>query len=156
VRVLQQMVYNLPPDITLVRPSSLLNEPQVDTSAPNSVPPPVQQRRNPFRGVKQCTSPHPPEPVNASRFFSILSESISHSPLVQYYQLKWQGWDNPPTKSSGIRMLIRRKTGARRRHINGKRAELIPAQNHFTGLAGAHRIKALLELINAKTVGDDR
>jgi Uncharacterized protein conserved in bacteria len=29
VRVLQQMVYNLPPDITLVRPSSLLNEPQV-------------------------------------------------------------------------------------------------------------------------------
>ena len=32
VRVLQQMVYNLPPDITLVRPSSLLNEPQVDNS----------------------------------------------------------------------------------------------------------------------------
>ncbi|MBZ4236582.1 divergent polysaccharide deacetylase family protein, partial [Mycobacterium tuberculosis] len=27
VRVLQQMVDNLPPDITLVRPSSLLNEP---------------------------------------------------------------------------------------------------------------------------------
>ncbi|SPX20192.1 putative polysaccharide deacetylase [Escherichia coli] len=29
VRVLQQMVYNLPPDITLVKASSLLNEPQV-------------------------------------------------------------------------------------------------------------------------------
>lgn len=34
VRVLQQMVYNLPPDITLVKASSLLNEPQVDTSTP--------------------------------------------------------------------------------------------------------------------------
>jgi hypothetical protein len=33
--------------------------------------------------------------VYASRFFSVLSESISHSTLVQYYQLKWQGWDNP-------------------------------------------------------------
>ena len=32
---------------------------------------------------------------HASRFFSILSESIRQSPLVQYYQLKWQGWDNP-------------------------------------------------------------
>lgn len=34
VRVLQQLVYNLPPDITLVKASSLLNEPQVDTSTP--------------------------------------------------------------------------------------------------------------------------
>ena len=95
VRVLQQMVYNLPPDITLVRPSSLLNEPQVDTSTPNAAPPPKQPPRNPFRGVKQCKSKRPPEPINASRFFTILSESISKSTLVQYYQLKWQGWDTP-------------------------------------------------------------
>ena len=100
VRVLQQMVYNLPPDITLVRPSNLLNEPQVDTSRPDSgLPPsattPPTSPRNPFRGVKFCKTKHPPEPVYASRFFSVLSESISHSPLVQYYQLKWQGWDNP-------------------------------------------------------------
>ena len=94
VRVLQQMVYNLPPDITLVRPSSLLNEPQVDTSTPNAAPP-VKPPRNPFRGVKQCKSKRPPEPVNASRFFTILSESITQSTLVQYYQLKWQGWDKP-------------------------------------------------------------
>jgi polysaccharide deacetylase 2 family uncharacterized protein YibQ len=47
------MVYNLPPDITLVRPSSLLNEPQVDTSRPESrAAVGNQQRRNPFRGVK--------------------------------------------------------------------------------------------------------
>lgn len=68
VRVLQQMVYNLPPDITLVRPSSLLNEPQVDTSTPNTAPPSVQPPHNPFRGVKQCKSKRPPEPVSASRF----------------------------------------------------------------------------------------
>ncbi|WP_052282748.1 divergent polysaccharide deacetylase family protein [Kluyvera genomosp. 1] len=95
VRVLQQMVYNLPSDITLVRPSSLLNEPQVDTSRPNSgVPPQVQPTapRNPFRGVKLCKPKKPLEPVYANRFFNVLSESITHSTLVQYMQLQWQGW----------------------------------------------------------------
>ena len=98
VRVLQQMVYNLPPDITLVRPSSLLNEPQVDTSTPNATPPSSltnTARGGKFRGVQFCKRQRPLPPVSASRFFSILSESISRSPLVQYYQLKWQGWDNP-------------------------------------------------------------
>ena len=102
VRVLQQMVYNLPPDITLVRPSSQLNEPQVDNSTPNYAQPPAQQTppqqqkpRNPFHGVKSCKPKRPLEPVNASRFFTILSDSISQSALIQYYRLKWQGWDNP-------------------------------------------------------------
>jgi hypothetical protein len=155
VRVLQQMVYNLPPDITLVRPSSLLNEPQVDTSTPNTAAAGSAAAQSvPRREAVQ--SKHPPEPVNASRFFTILSESISQSTLVQYYQLKWQGWDNPPTKSSGSRMYPpqnRRPEGAL---IGAELGELIPAENHFAGLAGAHRIKALLEIINAKTVGDDR
>lgn len=96
VRVLQQMVYNLPPDITLVRPSSLLNEPQVDTSTPNNAAPvqPVAPR-NPFRGVKLCKPKKPQQPVYASRFFDVLSDSITHSTLVQYFQLQWQGWDKP-------------------------------------------------------------
>ena len=97
VRVLQQMVYNLPSDITLVRPSSLLNEPQVDTSTPNrDLPPSVQpsQPRNPFHGVKLCKPKKPLEPVYASRFFNVLSESITHSTLVQYMQLQWQGWSS--------------------------------------------------------------
>jgi len=96
VRVLQQMVYNLPPDITLVRPSSLLNEPQVDTSTPNNAAP-VQPAapRNPFRGVKLCKPKKPQQPVYASRFFDVLSDSITHSTLVQYFQLQWQGWDKP-------------------------------------------------------------
>ncbi|MGE6981714.1 divergent polysaccharide deacetylase family protein [Kluyvera intermedia] len=94
VRVLQQMVYNLPPDITLVRPSSLLNEPQVDTSRPGRDTPQTQPTapRNPFRGVKLCKPKKPLEPVYANRFFNVLSESITHSTLVQYMQLQWQGW----------------------------------------------------------------
>lgn len=90
VRVLQQMIYSLPPDITLVRPSSLLNEPQVDTSTP---PKNTQPPRNPFRGVKLCKAKKPPEPVYATRFFTVIGESISQSALVQYYQHQWQGWN---------------------------------------------------------------
>ncbi|CAI9394383.1 putative protein [Citrobacter sp. T1.2D-1] len=97
VRVLQQMVYNLPADITLVRPSSLLNEPQVDTSTPNLTPPKTNDApRNPFRGVKLCKPKKPLEPVYTSRFFSVLSESISQSTLVNWFQNQWQGWGKSP------------------------------------------------------------
>ena len=92
VRVLQQMIYNLPPDITLVRPSSLLNEPQVDTSTPGNAQPPAQPPRNPFRAAKLCKPKKPIEPVYASRFFDVLGDSISNSTLVQYMTLQWQGW----------------------------------------------------------------
>jgi len=97
VRVLQQMVYSLPQDITLVRPSSLLNEPQADTSVPNNARPvlpakPVEPPRNPFIGVKICKPKQPMEPVYATRFFTVLSESISQSQLMQYMQHQWQGW----------------------------------------------------------------
>jgi hypothetical protein len=97
VRVLQQMVYNLPPDITLVRPSSLLNEQQVDTSTPQNGAPAQQSTssRNPFRGVKLCKPKQAQQPVYASRFFTVLGDSITHSTLVQYMQLQWQGWDQP-------------------------------------------------------------
>ena len=43
--------------------------------------------------MKSCKPKRPLEPVNASRFFTILSDSISQSALIQYYRLKWQGWD---------------------------------------------------------------
>ena len=76
----------------MVAPVSARSEP---LTTPNTAPPSVQPPRNPFRGVKQCKSKRPPEPVSASRFFTILSESITQSTLVQYYQLKWQGWDKP-------------------------------------------------------------
>ncbi|XTZ38262.1 divergent polysaccharide deacetylase family protein [Salmonella enterica] len=97
VHVLQQMLPSLPADITLVRPSSLLNEPQVDTSRPDSsspgMPAPQQQTpRNPFSGVKLCKTKQLPAPVHATRFFSVVSESISESAVVQYFQHQWQGW----------------------------------------------------------------
>lgn len=94
VRVLQQMLPTLPPDITLVRPGSLLNEPQIDTSKPTLTPPTSEPQapRNPFRGVKLCKPKKAPERVYATRFFSVLSESISESPLVKYVQGQWQGW----------------------------------------------------------------
>ncbi|AHJ76069.1 divergent polysaccharide deacetylase family protein [Kosakonia sacchari] len=94
VRVLQQALSSLPADITLVRPSNLLNEPQTDTSTPNATPPggTVQPPRNPFRGVKLCKAKRKPEPVYASRFFSVIGESVGESTLVRYMQNQWQGW----------------------------------------------------------------
>lgn len=96
VRVLQQMLPTLPSDITLVRPSDLLNEPQVDTSRPdNSTPPgskPRTEPKNPFRGVQICKPKQPPEPVYATRFFTVIGESVSQSSLVTYFQHQWQGW----------------------------------------------------------------
>ncbi|MCK7319285.1 divergent polysaccharide deacetylase family protein [Enterobacter cloacae] len=92
VRVLQQMLPTLPSDITLVRPSDLLNEPQVDTSTPNQGKPGSSTPRNPFRGVKRCVPKQAPEPVYATRFFSVIGESLSNSTLVKYVQQQWQGW----------------------------------------------------------------
>ncbi len=96
VRVLQQMLPTLPGDITLVPASSLLNEPQVDTSRPVNPPPagtaPGTKPRNPFRGVTLCAPKQPPEPVYMTRYFSVIGESISQSTLVKYVQLQWQGW----------------------------------------------------------------
>jgi polysaccharide deacetylase 2 family uncharacterized protein YibQ len=98
VRVLQQMLYNLPPDITLVRPGSLLNEPQIDTSRPDQTPPKSATAgstpRKPFRGVKMCKAKKPPEPVYADRVFSVLSDSVGQSALVVWFRQQWQGWGN--------------------------------------------------------------
>ncbi|MNS55095.1 Divergent polysaccharide deacetylase [compost metagenome] len=95
VRVLQQMLPTLPSDITLVSPSSLLNEPQVDTSRPDTSTPgskPRTEPKNPFRGVQICKPKQPPEPVYATRFFTVIGESVSQSSLVTYFQHQWQGW----------------------------------------------------------------
>ena len=45
-----------------------------------------------FRGVKRCVPKQPLEPVYATRFFSVIGDSISNSTLVKYVQQQWQGW----------------------------------------------------------------
>ena len=81
VRVLQQMLPTLPANITLVRPSQLLNEP---LHSGNTPPPPATQPakpRNPFHAGKNC--PVKTVPVPASRALGIVVESIENSPLIQ-------------------------------------------------------------------------
>lgn len=83
VRVLQQMLPTLPADITLVRPSQLLNEPQRVNNTPlpsDNKPQPVQPR-NTFRAGGIC--PVKVAPVPATRPLAVISESISNSPLWQ-------------------------------------------------------------------------
>lgn len=98
VRVLQQMLPQLPPDITLVRSGSLLNEHRPDHQNPpsehhGSAP---DKPHNPFRGlsINICKAKQPLEPVSARRFFKVLGESISESALVKYFQYQWQGAKN--------------------------------------------------------------
>lgn len=83
VRVLQQMLPTLPADITLVRPSQLLNEPQRVNSKP--LPPDSKSQpsmpRNPFHPGDICRVKVVPVP--ATRALEVVSESISNSPLWQ-------------------------------------------------------------------------
>ncbi|WP_437613358.1 divergent polysaccharide deacetylase family protein [Erwinia sp. V71] len=82
VRVLQQMLPSLPSDITLVRPSQLLNEPQHSSNAPlpaETKPAP----RNPFRGDKQCVTKKTLPPVPATRALTVIGDAIAQSYPVQ-------------------------------------------------------------------------
>lgn len=83
VRVLQQMLPTLPADITLVRPSQLLNEPQRVNNKP--LPPDSKSQpsmpRNPFHPGDICRVKVVPVP--AMRALEVVSESISNSPLWQ-------------------------------------------------------------------------
>lgn len=98
VRVLQQMIPNLPADITLVRPSSLLNETYTDTSTPvkPAIPqpkPPKTPPRNPFRGIQLCKPTQPIEPVYVTTYFNVLIESIGavKNSAITYLQQQWSG-----------------------------------------------------------------
>lgn len=95
VRVLQQMVYNLPADITLVRPSSLLNEHDTDNSPPSqpASKPSKTPSRNPFRGVQMCKPKQPIEPVHATTYFMVLADSIrtTKNQLLTSLQQQWTG-----------------------------------------------------------------
>lgn len=82
VRVLQQMLPELPADVTLVRPSQLLNEAQrVDNTPPAGRP--GNKPHSSFRGGQTCMIKHPLPPVPATRALMVVSESVTASPLVQ-------------------------------------------------------------------------
>lgn len=52
--------------------------------------------------MKNCTLKQPPEPVYATRFFTVIGESISSSTLVKYVQQQWQGWGKKPDRLTPI------------------------------------------------------
>lgn len=82
VKVLQQMLPTLSADITLVRPSQLLNEPQHTNNAPlpaEPTPGQPEKPRNPFRGDKLCVTTKPLPPVSAGRALTVIGESIADS-----------------------------------------------------------------------------
>ena len=84
VRVLQQMLPNLPADITLVRPSQLLNEPQIDRPAPAPSTPRRRSRSRVIRSAAAvCQTPQPVAPVPATRALSVIADSIQQSALVK-------------------------------------------------------------------------
>lgn len=94
VKVLQQGLATLPSDIVLVKPSSLLNEPQrhegrdVVPSKPNNTSP-----KNPFTGaIKQCEVILPKESIRADKALIIIAEGVAQSPVVIQFKHHWQHW----------------------------------------------------------------
>ncbi|WP_343553460.1 divergent polysaccharide deacetylase family protein [Pantoea sp.] len=79
VRVLQQMLPTLPADITLVRPSQLLNEPLHQGATPPPAKPPAPH----FRAPGMCKANKPVPPVPQSRAIELIGDSIAQSRLVQ-------------------------------------------------------------------------
>lgn len=85
VRVLRAMLPNLPADVTLVRPSQLLNEPQRGTTASASTHPtsPGKPQSARFKAPGLCVTRQPIAPVPATRMLSVIAESIAQSPLYK-------------------------------------------------------------------------
>lgn len=82
VRVLQQMLPSLPGDITLVRPSQLLNEPLHQGSGMASVTPtkPLPPK---FSAPGVCKVRKPLPPVPQRRAVELVIEKVSESPLIK-------------------------------------------------------------------------
>ncbi|CAM3276289.1 MULTISPECIES: divergent polysaccharide deacetylase family protein [Yersinia] len=100
IRVLQQMLPELPSDIVLVRPSALLNEPVQHNSGTLTPVKPVKPR-DPFKdsrlkAIKQCKmkAGHTPEKIYADEMFKILGESLIQSPVATFVQQRWHFWFN--------------------------------------------------------------
>lgn len=84
VRVLQQMLPTLPADITLVRPSQLLNEPLHSGTPSQGNKPPITKPVQPhFQPPGLCKIKQPLAPVPAIRALSVVGESINQSEFTK-------------------------------------------------------------------------
>ncbi|CNK20815.1 divergent polysaccharide deacetylase family protein [Yersinia aldovae] len=102
IKVLQQMLPQLPTDIVLVRPSELLNEPVHNNSGSGTVSPGQSKPRDPaknqrLKAIKQCNAKasYVPEKIYADKMFVILGESLMQSPAVTFVQKHWQQYFPP-------------------------------------------------------------
>lgn len=87
VKVLQQMLPNLPSDIVLVRPSDLLNEPQ--RSAAVGKPANVQPAKPSRKGIRMCQVKQPVPQIYADSMFKILGESLQTLPAIQFIERQY-------------------------------------------------------------------
>ncbi|PKE27764.1 hypothetical protein CWS43_25255 [Rahnella sp. AA] len=92
VKVLQQMLPNLPSDIVLVRPSDLLNEPQ--RSAAVSKPENVQLAKPSRKGIRMCQVKQPVPQIYADSMFKILGESLQTLPAIQFIERQYSVFIN--------------------------------------------------------------
>jgi len=86
VKVLQQMLPNLPSDIVLVRPSDLLNEPIHSTSSATGKPVNTKPAKAMDKGLGICRVKQPVPQIYADSLFRVLCESLTTLPVVQFAQ----------------------------------------------------------------------
>ncbi|RYJ16133.1 divergent polysaccharide deacetylase family protein [Rahnella variigena] len=94
VKVLQQMLPNLPSDIVLVRPSDLLNEPQ--RSAPAGKATSITASKPSRKGISVCRVKQPVPQVYADSMFTVLGESLSALPAIQFVERQYLAWTTFP------------------------------------------------------------
>ncbi|WP_208950124.1 divergent polysaccharide deacetylase family protein [Rahnella sp. ChDrAdgB13] len=87
VKVLQQMLPNLPSDIVLVRPSDLLDEAQ--RSAPSGKPVNIPSAKPSRKGISQCKIKHPVQPVYAGSLFNVVGESLQSLPAIHFVERQY-------------------------------------------------------------------
>ncbi|RJT49947.1 divergent polysaccharide deacetylase family protein [Rahnella variigena] len=96
VKVLQQMLPNLPSDIVLVRPSDLLNEPQ--RNAPAGKATGITASKPSRKGISICRVKQPVPQVYADSMFRVLGESLSALPAIQFVERQYLAWTTFPKK----------------------------------------------------------
>ncbi len=94
----QQMVYNLPPDITLVKASSLLMNRRLILLHRRKTLCLMHRESVPWREAVQTEETD--RTCLCNRFFEVLSESISQSTLIVYFSISGKAGANSPKRRS--------------------------------------------------------